>query len=295
MNLKDFFTVKLIARNLNNANIQTFHHEFIIRARNLWRHFFMNLKTKFWRISKIFYSQTSCSKAEFLQIFKFFIMNLSLEQESSEVTAFLWIWKPNFDEFHRFFTVKPLARKPNFLQILKLFIMNLSLDQESSEVTVFLWIWKTNFDEFQRFFTVKPLARNLNFCKYSNFSWWINHYSNEGLKAFFYDSESQNLTIFKVKPLARNWIFVNIETFHVEFVITSKKLWRRFFFTNLKGKIWRISKIFTLKLLAVMMNICKNEGGYSINPVQGQKNVFFDHPWWILHFWTWYFWGRDLR
>ena len=78
-----FFTVRPVARNLNFANIQTFHHEFIIGARKLWRYFFMNLKTKFWRISKIFYSQTSCSKAEFLQILKNFNMNLSLEQESS--------------------------------------------------------------------------------------------------------------------------------------------------------------------------------------------------------------------
>ena len=38
--------------------------------------------------------------------------------------------------------------------------------------------------------------------------------------------------IFTVKPLARNWIFVNIETFHVEFVITSRKLWRRLFYES---------------------------------------------------------------
>ena len=238
MNLKDFFTVKLIARNLNYANIQTFHHEFIIKARKLWRHFFMNLKTKFWRISKIFYSQTSCSKAEFLQIFKCFIMNLLLEQESSEVTAFLWIWKRNFDEFYTFFYSQTACSKTEFMQILKLFIMNLSLEQESSEST-FSWIWEPNFDDFQ---SETPCSK-LNFCEYWNFSCWIRYYIKKALMALS--------------------------------------------FTNLKeGKIWRISKIFTLKLLAVMMNICKNEGGYSINPVQGQKNVFFDHPWWILHCWT---------
>ena len=78
-----------------------------------------------------------------------------------------------------------------------------------------------------KFFCLRVLMRwKIMHCKYSNFSWWINHYSNEDLKPLFYDSEIQNLTNFKDfltvkphKPLSRNLNFANIQTFHDEFII----------------------------------------------------------------------------
>ena len=98
--------------------LKLFHHEFIITKTKLWRHFFIILKAKIWWISKTFLQSNSLLEIWITQIFKLFIMNLSLEQESSEDTS-SWIWKPNFDEFQRFFTVKPLARKPNFCKYSK--------------------------------------------------------------------------------------------------------------------------------------------------------------------------------
>ena len=145
-------------------------------------------------------------------------MNLSLEQESSEGTS-SWIWKQIWTNFKNFLQSNLLLESRLFVNIQNFhheFIIRVR-----KLWSHFLWIWKPNFDEFQRLCTVKPLARNLNLCKYSNFSWWINHYSNEALKAILYDSESQNLTNFKDfftvkphKPLDRNMNFANIQIFH---------------------------------------------------------------------------------
>ena len=45
--------------------------------------------------------------------------------------------------------------------------------------------------------------KSLNICKYSNFSWWIYHYSKEALKALSYEYESKNLTNSKVKLILK--------------------------------------------------------------------------------------------